>query len=103
MLDALVRQGYTAMPQYLHRVRASTSDRNPHLLSLRSPQVWHPDRHGGAENAKRKFQSIQYAYEVLSNETRRAHYDLQWLDLLDVEVSNPARAGGGWSGSVALV
>ncbi|KAG2449212.1 hypothetical protein HYH02_005959 [Chlamydomonas schloesseri] len=52
---------------------------------LRLARVWHPDRHGGAENAKRKFQSIQYAYEVLSNETRRAHYDLQWLDLLDVE------------------
>ncbi len=60
--------------------------------------MWHPDRHGGAENAKRKFQSIQYAYEVLSNETRRAHYDLQWLDLLEVEVSQRTGWGGGRAG-----
>ncbi|PNH07626.1 Chaperone protein dnaJ 1, mitochondrial [Tetrabaena socialis] len=55
------------------------------LSYLRLARLWHPDRHRGAEGAKRKFQQIQCAYEVLSDESRRASYDLQWLDLLDVE------------------
>ncbi|GFR48309.1 hypothetical protein Agub_g10190 [Astrephomene gubernaculifera] len=55
------------------------------LSYLKLARLWHPDRHGGSESAKRKFQQIQCAYEVLSNERRRAHYDLQWLAKLDVE------------------
>lgn len=55
------------------------------LSYLRLARAWHPDRHGGSDSAKRKFQQIQCAYEVLSNDRRRASYDLQWLELLDVE------------------
>ncbi|GIL81757.1 hypothetical protein Vretifemale_10770 [Volvox reticuliferus] len=55
------------------------------LSYLRLARLWHPDRHANAEYAKRAFQSIQCAYEVLSDERRRADYDLQWLQLLDVE------------------
>lgn len=55
------------------------------LSYRRLARLWHPDRHFGDEGAKRKFQQVQCAYEVLSNPSRRQHYDLQWLDLLDVE------------------
>ncbi|KAG2499745.1 hypothetical protein HYH03_002678 [Edaphochlamys debaryana] len=55
------------------------------LSYLRLARMWHPDRRAGDITAMRKFQQIQCAYEVLSNAKRRAHYDLQWLDLLDVE------------------
>lgn len=48
-------------------------------------RMWHPDRHRGEGDAKKRFQEIQGAYEVLSDPQRRAQYDLGLLDLLDVE------------------
>ncbi|KAH9330130.1 hypothetical protein KI387_002238 [Taxus chinensis] len=40
---------------------------------------WHPDKWSAdpclSEQAKLRFQQIQHAYEVLSNETKRAVYD----------------------------
>ncbi|GLC41326.1 hypothetical protein PLESTB_001075000 [Pleodorina starrii] len=55
------------------------------IAYLKLARLWHPDRHGNAEYAKQTFQAIQSAYEVLSDERRRADYDLQWLQFLDVE------------------
>ncbi|GFH20413.1 chaperone protein dnaJ 1, mitochondrial [Haematococcus lacustris] len=50
--------------------------------------MWHPDRHRHTEDdevAKRRFQRIQAAYEVLRDESRRGHYDLRLLDQLHVQ------------------
>eukprot|EP00195_Chlamydomonas_chlamydogama_P011429 CAMPEP_0202902312 /NCGR_PEP_ID=MMETSP1392-20130828/16785_1 /ASSEMBLY_ACC=CAM_ASM_000868 /TAXON_ID=225041 /ORGANISM="Chlamydomonas chlamydogama, Strain SAG 11-48b" /LENGTH=129 /DNA_ID=CAMNT_0049589061 /DNA_START=121 /DNA_END=510 /DNA_ORIENTATION=- len=48
-------------------------------------RLYHPDRHQGCEDAKKKFQEIVAAFEVLSDEERRQQYDLDLLELLDVE------------------
>ncbi|XP_078168495.1 uncharacterized protein LOC144562997 [Carex rostrata] len=47
---------------------------------------WHPDRRGRVpwlveEEAKRRFQLVQEAYEVLSDEKRREMYDVGLFDL----------------------
>lgn len=52
---------------------------------LKLARLWHPDRHQGSDAAKRKFQEIVSAFEVLSDEQQRQQYDLGLLDLLDVE------------------
>lgn len=49
-------------------------------------QQWHPDRHRGDDLAKRRFQQIQEAYEVLMDAGKRQSYDLKLVHLLPVEV-----------------
>ena len=48
---------------------------------------WHPDRWAKnpsvAAEAKRRFQKIQEAYSVLSDEDKRSMYDAGFLDLLE--------------------
>eukprot|EP00882_Tetradesmus_deserticola_P001970 GHRQ01002110.1.p1 GENE.GHRQ01002110.1~~GHRQ01002110.1.p1 ORF type:complete len:119 (+),score=6.82 GHRQ01002110.1:350-706(+) len=51
----------------------------------RLARQWHPDRHRGDELAKRRFQQIQEAYEVLIDSRTRETYDLKLVHLLDVE------------------
>ncbi|KAI5658611.1 hypothetical protein M9H77_27404 [Catharanthus roseus] len=50
---------------------------------------WHPDRWtknpSVAGEAKRRFQKIQEAYSVLSDEGKRSMYDAGFLDLLEEE------------------
>ncbi|XVE63108.1 hypothetical protein DITRI_Ditri06bG0173200 [Diplodiscus trichospermus] len=50
---------------------------------------WHPDRYARnpavAGEAKRRFQQIQEAYSVLSNETKRSIYDAGLYDPLEEE------------------
>lgn len=50
---------------------------------------WHPDRYvrnpALAGKAKRRFQQIQEAYSVLSNESKRSIYDAGLYDPLDEE------------------
>lgn len=36
---------------------------------------WHPDMHGGCDDAKKKFQKISEAYEILSDQKKRKIYD----------------------------
>ncbi|KAK0892529.1 Type I HSP40 co-chaperone [Friedmanniomyces endolithicus] len=36
---------------------------------------WHPDKHGGSDEAKTKFQEISAAFEILSEPDKRAAYD----------------------------
>jgi hypothetical protein len=50
-------------------------------------QKWHPDRHAHDQDssALERFQEIQQAYAVLSNSELRHQYDLQYLDILNVE------------------
>ena len=35
---------------------------------------YHPDRNPGDKNAEEKFKAINAAYDVLGDETKRAHY-----------------------------
>ncbi|KAK8501647.1 hypothetical protein V6N13_009645 [Hibiscus sabdariffa] len=50
---------------------------------------WHPDRYatnpGVAGEAKRRFQQIQEAYSVLSNESKRSMYDAGLYDPFEEE------------------
>ncbi|XWS64467.1 hypothetical protein CRYUN_Cryun05aG0006500 [Craigia yunnanensis] len=50
---------------------------------------WHPDRYarnpGVAGEAKRRFQQIQEAYSVLSDESKRSMYDASLYDPLEEE------------------
>lgn len=43
------------------------------VLSLKH----HPDRNGGSEESKRKFQELNQAYEILSDPHKRKQYDLE--------------------------
>lgn len=51
-------------------------------------QQWHPDRHRGDDLAKRRFQQIQEAYEVLMDTGKRQSYDLKLVHLLPLEVGS---------------
>jgi curved DNA-binding protein CbpA len=51
----------------------------------RLARQWHPDRHKGDDFAKRRFQQIQEAYEVLIDSRSRQTYDLRLVHLLNVE------------------
>ncbi|KAI5798040.1 hypothetical protein DFH27DRAFT_526079 [Peziza echinospora] len=55
--------------------------------------LYHPDRnHGKEEEANRKFQAIQAAYEVLNDPTRRAKYDRTRLTGIGVTTSTASTA-----------
>ncbi|AXJ00800.1 curved DNA-binding protein [Cyclonatronum proteinivorum] len=64
----------------------------------------HPDKHGGTEEATRKFAEISEAYEVLKDPEKRKYYDKfgeQWKQYqqADVDPDNPfAGAGAGAGG-----
>ncbi|KAG1663336.1 hypothetical protein FOA52_004098 [Chlamydomonas sp. UWO 241] len=64
-------------------IRASQDTVRRRYLKL--ARRWHPDRHGGSDEAKRNFQEIVAAFEILSSVEKRAQYDLGLLDQLDVE------------------
>ena len=55
-------------------------------------KMYHPDLHPNDEAAAAKFKEINEAYEVLSDQQKRAAYDY--------ELEHPgARSGGGFSGA----
>lgn len=45
----------------------------------------HPDKHRNSWDAKRRFQAISEAYEVLSDPRRRRQYDLGLVEQFDIE------------------
>jgi DnaJ-class molecular chaperone len=51
-------------------------------------QEFHPDRHRGGLAATARFQTIQQAYEVLSDQDQRRLYDVGLVDYLGVEVGS---------------
>ncbi len=56
----------------------------------------HPDTHGGDPNAKKKFQEISGAYDILGDKEKRAKFDRGEID----EAGNPRGfAGGGPEGN----
>lgn len=44
----------------------------------RLAKKYHPDLHAGDKTAEEMFKRLKEAYEVLSNENKRAAYDLDW-------------------------
>ncbi len=61
----------------------------------------HPDLHPDDKSAKARFQEIQQAYDVLSDEAKRKKYD-QFGPMFEQMGAGPAPggAGGNWSGQV---
>ena len=59
---------------------------SPHPTKQKQ-QEWHPDRHQGDDAAKRRFQEVSAAYDVLIDGDKRERYDLrpEVLHRLDVE------------------
>merc|ERR1712139_694619 len=53
---------------------------------------WHPDKNGGSAEAETKFKEISEAYEVLSDEQKRADYDRYGKD-------GPSFSSGGDGGT----
>lgn len=56
---------------------------------------YHPDLNQGDEEASEKFKEINLAYEVLSDEQKRAHYD-QYGDSIFEGGGNPGAGFGGF-------
>lgn len=38
-------------------------------------KIWHPDRNQGSKSSEEKFKEIQSAYEILSDPSKKRHYD----------------------------
>lgn len=51
----------------------------------RLAKEFHPDRHRGEVTATARFQAIQQAYDVLSDQEQRRLYDIGLVDHLNVE------------------
>lgn len=43
-------------------------------------RMWHPDRNPGDSEAEKRFKEVQEAYDVLSDQNRRHHYDMHGHD-----------------------
>lgn len=56
---------------------------------------YHPDLHPGDEEAEHKFKEVNFAYEVLSDDTKKRTYDMYGEDGLK---NDYASGGGGFSG-----
>ncbi|MDU4749507.1 MAG: DnaJ domain-containing protein, partial [Clostridium butyricum] len=55
---------------------SETSSKDEIKKAFRSlAKKYHPDRNGNDENAIKKFQEVNEAYEVLSNEDSKKSYD----------------------------
>lgn len=76
---------------------------NKTLLSTPQALKWHPDRNkDDVENAKRKFQELGEAFEVLSDPNKRAIYDQYGEEGLKgvppQGAAGPGGAAGGFPG-----
>ncbi|MDR0840192.1 MAG: molecular chaperone DnaJ [Christensenellaceae bacterium] len=64
----------------------------------KAAKEYHPDLHPGDKTAEQKFKEINEAYEVLSDEKKRAQYDQFGHAAFDPSASAGGYGGGGFSG-----
>ncbi len=62
-------------PYDLLGVSRSASAKDIKLAYYREAKKWHPDMNPGNPSAKEKFQKITAAYELLTDEQKRADFD----------------------------
>jgi molecular chaperone DnaJ len=55
-------------------VETATPDEIKKAYRKKAMEV-HPDRHGGDKQKEAEFKKLNEAYEVLSDEQKKAHYD----------------------------
>ena len=75
-------------------VKKDASDSEIKSAFRKAAKQYHPDLHPGDKEAEAKFKEINEAYEVLSDNTKRAQYDQFGHAAFD-----PSAAGGGYSGA----
>jgi curved DNA-binding protein CbpA len=49
-------------------------------------KLYHPDKNNGSKDSEERFKKILNAYEILSDKTKRYHYDLEY-SLLNIDSS----------------
>ena len=79
-------------------VEKNASDRDLKRAYKRLAMKFHPDRNQSDESAKEKFQEAKEAYEILSNQQKRAAYDQ--FGHAGVDPSAGGQAGGAGFGDV---
>lgn len=69
------------------------------MAYLKRAKQFHPDLHPDDPKAKAKFQALNEAYNVLSDEGKRAKYDRYGEQWKNAEAFEQQRSSGGWTQS----
>ena len=56
-------------------IKPTASDRDIKATHIKLAKKYHPDLNQNDQSAREKFEQVQIAYEILSDETKRYEYD----------------------------